>query len=74
MAVGFWLESMVPLKAISAQNGTNSIYFRVNPDIGVLGYPSVSAYVNGDVIFRAPFEDQQVSLDICGVSPVAAGC
>lgn len=71
---GFWLEFLVPLKATAAQNGTNQITFGVNPQLGVFGYPSVNLFVDGDVIFRSPFEDQNLTLDICTVSPIATGC
>ncbi|HEX6833008.1 MAG TPA: hypothetical protein VF132_05695 [Rudaea sp.] len=74
MAFGFWLEILVPLRATSAQVGTNQIAFRVNPDLGVVGYPSVPVFVDGDVIFRNSMEDQQVTLDICTVTPIASGC
>jgi hypothetical protein len=74
MAVGFYLEFMVPLKSSVAQNGSNQIYFRVNPDIGVVGYTNVPLYVNSDVIFRTPMEDQLLSLDVCSITPVAQGC
>lgn len=74
MAVGFYLEFLVPLRATTSQNGSNSIYFRVNPDIGVGGYPGVPAQVNSDVIFRSPMENQDLTLDICTVTPIAQGC
>ena len=74
MAAGFYLELLVPLRANLAQSGSNSIRFRVNPDIGVVGYPSVALAVNSDVLFRTPFEDNQLTLDICTISPVASGC
>jgi hypothetical protein len=74
MAAGFYLEFMVPLKSAVAQNGANQIYFRVNPDIGVVGYTNVALYVNSDTIFRSPQEDMSLTLDICSVTPTAAGC
>ena len=74
MAVGFYLEFLVPLKASLPQNGAHSIVFRVNPDIGVVGYPDVCAQVNADVIFGTPFEDQQLTLAICTIPPIAQGC
>lgn len=74
MAAGFWLELLVPLRASVPQPGSNSIRFRVNPDIAVIGYPSVPLLVNNDVLFRSPFEDNQLTLDICTVSPPASGC
>ncbi len=74
MAAGFYLEFLVPLKSSVAQNGANQIYFRVNPDIGVIGYTNVVLYVNADTIFRTPMEDASLTLDICGISPTAQGC
>ena len=74
MAAGFWLEFLVPLRSSVAQNGSNQIYFRVNPDIAVVGYTNVALYVNSDTIFRSPMEDASLTLDICGISPTAQGC
>lgn len=74
MAAGFYLEFLVPLTSSVPQNGANSISFRVSPDLSEFGSPGVPANVNSDVIFRTPFEDQGLTLDICGVAPVAQGC
>ncbi len=74
MAAGFFLELLVPLRATTVQPGSTSIRFRVNPDIGVVGYPSVPLLVNNDVLFRTAFEDNLLTLDICTVTPVASGC
>jgi hypothetical protein len=74
MAAGFWLEFLVPLKSSVAQDGTNQIYFRVNPDIAVVGYTNEALYVNADTIFRSPMEDMSLTLDICTVTPIAQGC
>jgi hypothetical protein len=74
MAAGFYLEFMVPLRSSVPQNGTNQISFRVNPDIGVVGYTNIPLYVNSDVIFRASSEDQNLTLDLCAIAPLAQGC
>jgi hypothetical protein len=74
MAAGFLLELLIPLRADATQPGNTSIGFRVNPDIGVVGYPSVPLLVNDDVIFRTPMEDNRLTLDICLFTPVASGC
>ncbi len=74
MARGFWLELLIPLQASQPQSGNQSIAWRVNPDIGVVGYPSVPALVNNDVIFRYAMEDNQLSLDVCGITPTPIGC
>lgn len=74
MARGFWLELLIPLQASQPQAGNNSIAWRVNPDIGVVGYPSVPVLVNNDVIFRTAMEDNQLTLDVCTVSPPPTGC
>lgn len=74
MAAGFYLEILVPLRASLPQPGNTSLRFRVNPDVGVVGYPAVGLLVNNDVLFRAPFEDNQLTLDICTIQPPANGC
>ena len=74
MAAGFYLELLIPLRATIAQPGSTSIRFRVNPDIAVVGYPGVALLVNNDVLFRSPFEDNQLTLDICTITPLASGC
>ncbi|MEO6688602.1 MAG: hypothetical protein ABIS07_11165 [Dokdonella sp.] len=74
MARGFWLELLIPLQATQPQSGSNSIAWRVNPDIGVVGYPAVAAFVNNDVIFRTANEDNQLTLDICTITPTPNGC
>ena len=74
MAAGFWLEFMLPLRSSTAQNGVNQIYFRINPDIGVVGYTNVPLYVNSDTIFRSSMEDLSLTLDVCALTPTAQGC
>jgi hypothetical protein len=64
MAQGFWLEFLVPVTSSVAQAGNNVIAWRVNPDIGVVGYPNVPVFVNNDVVFRTSNEDNQLNLDI----------
>lgn len=74
MAQGVWLELLVPLVAHQPQFGDQQIRFRVNPDIGVVGYPGVPLRVSGDVLFRTSMEDNQLLLEICTVSPIPNGC
>jgi hypothetical protein len=74
MARGIWLEFLIPLVASQPQAGNNQIRFRVNPDIGVVGYPQVPVLVNNDVLFRTSLEDNQLILDICTVTPIPQGC
>jgi hypothetical protein len=74
MARGFFIELLVPLRATSAQSGNSAIRFRVNPDIGVVGYASIGLLVNNEVIFRSAMEDNQLTLDLCTVTPTASGC
>jgi hypothetical protein len=74
MFAGSWLELLIPLKSSVAQNGSNQIYFRVNPDIAVVGYTNSYLYVNGDTIFRSPMEDTDLTLDLCSLAPLATGC
>ncbi|MFZ1223083.1 MAG: hypothetical protein WAR01_07595 [Dokdonella sp.] len=74
MAAGFYPELLVPLRASVPQTRSNSIRYCVNPDIGAVGHPSADLLVNTDVLLRMPFEDNQLTLDICGISPPASGC
>ncbi len=64
MAQGTWLEFMVPLQSTTVQAGNDNLMFRVNPDIGVVGYPGIPLLVNGDVIFRTAIEDNVLRLSI----------
>jgi hypothetical protein len=74
MGRGFWLELLIPLRATQPQFGATNITWRVNPDIGVVGYPKVPLFVTNDVIFRTANEDNVLTLDICGVTPRPQGC
>ncbi|MEO8673583.1 MAG: hypothetical protein ABI411_19905 [Tahibacter sp.] len=74
MAQGVWLEFLIPLKTSQPHNGSQSIRFRVNPDIGVVGYPAVPFFATNDVLFRTSNEDNQLSLEICTVAPIPQGC
>ena len=74
MARGFFIEFLIPVRATLAQTGSTAIRFRVNPDIGVVAYPSVGLLVNNEVIFRSAMEDNQLTLDVCTVTPTASGC
>jgi len=74
MFAGSWLEFLIPLKSSVPQNGANQIYFRINPDLAVVGYTNVPLYVNSDTIFRSALEDTNLTLDLCGLGPVATGC
>lgn len=74
MHQGFWLEILIPLRATQVQLGDNKIVWRVNPDVGVVGYPQVPAFANGEVIFRAAMEDTLLSLDLCTLNPPPQGC
>ena len=74
MAMGFWLEILVPVRATQVQTGNQSIAWRVNPDVGVVGYPQVPVFANGDVIFRDQLENTLLNLDLCTLSPPPQGC
>lgn len=74
MGRGFWLELLIPLRATQPQFGNTNITWRVNPDLGVVGYPKVPLLVNSDVIFRSENENNVLMLDICGVTPTPIGC
>ena len=56
------------------QTGNNAIAWRVNPDVGVVGYPQVAAFANGDVIFRDQMENNDMRLDLCTLNPLPQGC
>jgi len=74
MAMGFWLEILIPVRATQVQAGNQAIAWRVNPDVGVVGYPQVPVFVNADVIFRNPMEDTLLNLDLCTLNPPPQGC
>lgn len=74
MAFGFWMEFLIPLRATSPQAGVNSIVWTINPGLGQFGQVGVAPTVNGDVIFRSAMENNLLTLDICTVTPTAAGC
>ncbi len=74
MGQGFWLELLIPLVSTQPQVGNHSIRFRINPDIGVVGYTAVPLVVNDDVIFRTSIEGDVLMLDICQVAPTPHGC
>jgi len=71
---GFWLELLIPVRATQVQTGNNAIAWRVNPDVGVVGYPQVAAFANGDVIFRDQMENNDMRLDLCTLNPLPQGC
>jgi hypothetical protein len=73
-AQGIWLEFLIPVVSSVPQAGDQQIRYRVNPDIGVVGYPSVPVIVNNDVVFRTSNEGNVLSLDVCSLTPVAQGC
>lgn len=74
MHMGFWLEILIPLRATQVQLGNDKIAWRVNPDVGVVGYPQVPAFVNGDVVFRDAMENTLLNLDLCTLNPAPQGC
>ena len=74
MHMGFWLEILIPLRATQVHTGTSNIVWRVNPDVGVVGYPQVPVFANGDVIFRDQMEDNLLNLDLCTLNPPPQGC
>lgn len=74
MAMGFWLEILIPVRATQVQTGNQSIAWRVNPDIAVVGYPQVPVFANGDVVFRDQMENTLLNLDLCMLSPPPQGC
>lgn len=72
---GFFLEILIPLVSTIPHPGTHPVRFRVNPDVGVVGYPATPVLlVNNDVIFRSSQEDVLLTLDVCGTTPTPLGC
>ena len=74
MFMGFYLEILIPLRATQVQLGNNPIAWRINPDVGLVGYAQVGPQVNGDVIFRDALENTLLNLDLCTLTPTPAGC
>ena len=74
MAMGFYLEILIPVRATQVQMGNQSIAWRVNPDVGVVGYPQVPVFANGDVVFRDQMENTLLNLDLCTLDPLPQGC
>jgi len=67
IATGTYVELMIPLRSSTGLVGS-AMTFRINPDLGVYGYPAVGVQVFGDVIFRADLEFDLITPDICGIS------
>ena len=74
MAMGFYLEILIPVRATQVQFGDNPIAWRINPDVGVVGYAQIGPQVNGDVIFRDALENNLLNLDLCTLTPMPAEC
>lgn len=74
MHMGMWLEILIPVRATQVQTGNNRISWRVNPDLGLVGYPQVPAIANGDVVFRDTMENTLLNLDLCTLNPPPRGC
>lgn len=73
MHMGFWLEILIPLRATQPQNNS-TLAWRINPDVGVVGYPQVGLQVNAEVIFRDGMESTLLNLDLCTLNPAPQGC
>lgn len=74
MAFGFYLEFLIPLRATTPLPGISQIVWTINPGVGQFGQVGVAPTVNNEVIFRSTMEDNQLTLDLCSVTPLAAGC
>jgi hypothetical protein len=68
-----WMEFLIPLRSTAPVSGADNTWVRLNPDLGVFAYPSVSAIVNNDVMFRDSFDGTWLFLDLCTLSHTA-GC
>jgi len=62
-----YLELLIPLRSTAPLNGQN-LRFRVNPDIGVVGYADVGVLVNGDVVFRDDMDGITLIPDLCTIT------
>ena len=67
-----YFELMIPLRSSTALNG-QTLRFRVNPDVGVVGYADVGVFVQADTIFRTDFADDALYPDICSI-PGTVSC
>jgi hypothetical protein len=62
------------VRATQVQMGNQSIAWRVNPDVGVVGYTQVPGFANGDEVFRDQMENNLLNLDLCTLGPSPQGC
>ena len=74
MAFGFYLEFLIPLRATAPLPGISQIVWTINPGVGQFGQVGVAPTVNNEVIFRSTMEDNLLTLDVCTITPLAAGC
>lgn len=66
IAFGTFLELMIPLRS-SAPLTAQTLRFRINPDVGVVGYVDVGTYVTHDELFRSDFDNDTIVPDICAI-------
>lgn len=62
-----YLELLIPMRS-SAPLNSNNLRFRVNPDIGVVGYADAGVLVNNDVVFRDDLDGITLIPDLCTIS------
>ena len=68
-----WMEFLIPLRSTAPEGAANNLWARINPELGVFAYPSATAFVNNDVLFRDGLEGMNLYLDLCTISHTT-GC
>jgi hypothetical protein len=62
-----WMEFLIPLRSTATEGASNNLYARINPELGVVAYPSTTAFVTREIIFRDGFDGMTVFLDLCTI-------
>jgi len=66
-----WMEFLIPLRSTTSEGALDNLYARINPELGVVAYPSTTALVNSNVIFRDGFDPMNLFLDLCTIAHTA---
>jgi len=67
ISTGTFLELMIPMRSTTALTA-QTLRFRINPDVSVVGYADVGVYVSNAVVFRSDFENDGIVPDVCTIS------
>jgi hypothetical protein len=62
-----WMEFLVPLRSVASEGAFNNLWARINPELGVVAYPSTTAFVKSEIIFRDGMEGMTLYLDLCTI-------